>query len=82
MPKNAIHHLHGTAAAPIDFIIKLTYEDYVYFNQKAGAFKVTKNKDQVPEGFIQANTLRNHWSSAKEFDEYVKSLILLNAPDV
>lgn len=33
MPKPAIHHIHLTAAAPIEFLIqKLTYHDFVYYN--------------------------------------------------
>ena len=37
MPKPAIHHIHLTAACPLDFLVKkLTYYDYVYFNQSEG----------------------------------------------
>jgi hypothetical protein len=43
MPKPAIHHLHLTAGAPLDFLIKLTYKDFVYYNDRAGLFKVTRN---------------------------------------
>lgn len=51
MPKPAVHHLHLTAAAPLDFLIKLTYYDHVYFNDRSGIFKVTKNK-VTTDGFI------------------------------
>jgi len=42
MPKPAVHHVHLTAASPIDYLIKLTYYDYVYFNERANLFKVSK----------------------------------------
>ena len=51
MPKPAIHHLHLTAGAPIDFILKLTYYDHVYFNDRTGLFKVSK-KGINEDGFI------------------------------
>ena len=31
MPKPAVHHCHLTAAAPLDYLIKLTYYDFVYY---------------------------------------------------
>lgn len=41
MPKPAIHHIHLTAACPIEFIVKkLTYYDYVYYNDKDEKFIV------------------------------------------
>jgi hypothetical protein len=43
MPKPAVHHCHVTAAAPVDFLIDLTYRDYVYYNDRAQLFKVSKN---------------------------------------
>lgn len=42
MPKPAVHHCHLTAASPIDYLIKLTYYDFVYFNERANLFKVSK----------------------------------------
>ena len=44
MPKGALHHIHTTAAPPVDVYLKLTYEPIVYFNERDGLFKVfTKN---------------------------------------
>lgn len=40
MPKGAIHHLHTTAANPIDAYLKLTYDDRVYYSAKERLFKV------------------------------------------
>ena len=54
MPKPAIHHLHLTAACPLKYLIKLTYRDYVYYNQKENLFKVTKNF-QGDEGYVSCN---------------------------
>lgn len=35
MPKPVIHHIHLTAACPVDFLVeKICYFDFVYFNQK------------------------------------------------
>ena len=32
MPKGAIHHIHTTAANPIDAYLKLTYDDRTYYS--------------------------------------------------
>lgn len=54
MPKAVIHHLHLTAACPLRYLIKLTYRECVYYNQKLNLFKVTKNEFNE-EGFIKCN---------------------------
>lgn len=77
MPKPAVHHLHLTAAAPIDFLIKLTRYDYVYLNERTGLFKVSK-KGVSHDGYLPVNTLRKYWSSSQEFDQYLREKILLN----
>ena len=76
MPKPALHHFHMTAGAPIEFLIKLTYYDHVYFNDRVGMFKVSK-KGVTDDGYVKVNTLRKHWKSADEFDNYLKERILL-----
>ena len=76
MPKPAVHHLHITAGAPLDFVIKLTYYDHVYFNDRTYLFKVTK-KPFKQDGYIQVNTLRKHWSNSVSFDDYLREKILL-----
>ena len=40
MPKGAIHHIHTTAANPIDAYLKLTYDERTYFSQRENLFKV------------------------------------------
>ncbi len=42
MPKPAVHHVHYTALAPVDLLIKLTYKNHVYLNERAGQFRVNK----------------------------------------
>lgn len=40
MPKGGLHHVHTTAAPSVDFYLKLTYNDSVYFNEREKLFKV------------------------------------------
>ena len=40
MPKGALHHIHSTAVPSADFYIKLTYNDFVYYNERERLFKV------------------------------------------
>ena len=40
MPKGGLHHVHTTAAPAVDLYIKLTYNDFVYFNEREKLFKV------------------------------------------
>lgn len=51
MPKPAVHHFHLTAGATLDFLIKLTYYDHVYYNDRTLLFKVSK-KGIKEHGFI------------------------------
>jgi hypothetical protein len=77
MPKPAVHHLHFSASSPIDYLIRLTYYDHVYFNERTLLFKVSK-KGITEDGFIKVTTLRKYWSEAQEFDTYLKGKIELN----
>jgi hypothetical protein len=69
MPKGAIHHIHTTAANPIDAYLKLTYDDRTYYNQREDLFKVYPKHKDVKEGYIQTTVLRSFAASDKEFDE-------------
>lgn len=40
MPKGGLHNLHSSVAPSINFYIKLTYNDAVYFNEREKLFKV------------------------------------------
>lgn len=81
MPKPVIHHLHLTAAVPMRYMVKLTYRDYVYYNQKENLLKVTKN-DLKEEGFVKCNQLRQYWSSPQEFDDYLEQQMLLGPKQI
>jgi len=77
MPKPAVHHIHLTASAHVDFLVeKLLYYDFVYFNEKEQNFKVSKNgvKD---EGYVKVDTLRQFWESSTSFDQHMRETILL-----
>lgn len=52
MPKGAIHHVHTTAANPIDAYLKLTYDDRVYFNDRDRLFKVFPKHQGVINGYL------------------------------
>lgn len=41
MPKPAVHHAHLTACADLEYLVKLTYKDCVYYSQKANEFHVS-----------------------------------------
>lgn len=82
MPKPAVHHIHLTAACSIDFVVdKLTYYDFVYYNQKEEKFIVNRNGCDKP-GYIQTNKLRQYWKSSTEFDNHLKSVITLGKDEI
>ena len=78
MPKPVVHHLHLTAACPIEYLIKLTYYDYVYYNDRAQIFKVSKNGIKE-EGYQRTTTLRKYWGNAEDFDNFLKGIILIDS---
>jgi hypothetical protein len=82
MPKGAHHHLHLTAACPIDFLIELTYEPIVYFNERDNMFNVSPLGEPEESGYINCNELRKYKPSADAFDEELKKLILLTSDEV
>jgi len=52
MPKGALLHYHLTAAAPVEFLISLTYEDIVYYNKNTNKISIYPDKEP-DEGFVQ-----------------------------
>lgn len=40
MPKGGLHNLSAIAGPSVDFYVKLTYNDSVYFNEREKIFKV------------------------------------------
>ena len=71
MPKGGLHHLHTTAAPSVDFYLKLTYNDFVYFNEREKLFKVApKGLDE--DGFVKCTEMRKYWSSAAAYDKKLR----------
>lgn len=84
MPKGGHHHLHITAACPVEYLIDLTYEDFVYYSEREGQnmFKVSKNGPPSQAGFIKCNSIRNFKYTAEDFDNQIKNKILLNKEEI
>lgn len=57
MPKPAVHHTHLTACADVDFLIQLTYNDFVFYSEKENLFYTNQNGCDKP-GYLKVNTLR------------------------
>ena len=68
MPKGGIHHIHTTAANPIDAYLELTYDDAVYYQNKEKLFKVYPKHEGVADGYIQCTKLRSFSKTPEEFD--------------
>ena len=79
MPKGAIHHIHTSAANPIDAYMKLTYDDKTYYSKRDGLFKVYPKHENVAESYIQCVQLRQFSEDPAEFDEFLRNEILLTA---
>ena len=78
MPKGANHHVHTTAANPIEAYLKLTYDHRVYFNKRESLFKVYPQKNpEIDDGYIQCTTLRAFYDSPETYDDLVRNEILL-----
>jgi hypothetical protein len=77
MPKGAIHHLHTTAANPVDAYVKLTYDDRVYYSAKERLFKVYPLHEDVPDGYLKCTKIREYSKSKEEFDAKMRNEILL-----
>ena len=77
MPKGALHHVHTTAAPHVDVFIELTYDPVTYYNEREGLFKVFENVANVQDGFVQCQEMRSFYADPKEYDEILRSQILL-----
>ena len=78
MPKGAIHHLHTSAAPPVDVYLRLTYDPIVYFNEREGLFKVYPQHDKE-DGYVSCVEMRNYSLTPEKYDEHLKNAILLTA---
>ena len=81
MPKTVVHHAHLTGCVDVDYLVKLTYYNFVYYNEKLNRFKVTKNRLDDPD-YMKVNTLRQYSADAKAFDNQIRENILLKVPAV
>ena len=52
MPKPSLHHVHYSAAVSAKHLMKLTYEDHVYYNARSNHFRVTRNEVKEDDGYI------------------------------
>lgn len=82
MPKGALHHIHTTAANPIDSYLKLTYDPRVYYSKRENLFKVFPKHVNVVDGYLSCVKLREFSSDTKKFDEELKDEILLGEAQV
>lgn len=76
MPKPAVHHTHLTACADVQFLVDLTYNEYVFYSEKDDLFYTNKNGCDLP-GYLKVNTLRQYAQDAQVFDNSLKEKILL-----
>ena len=77
MPKGAIHHIHTTAANPIDAYLELTNDDKVYYSKRENLFKVYPKHEGVADGYIQCTKMREFSSDKDNFNHELKNEILL-----
>ena len=82
MPKGAIHHIHTTAANPIESYLKLTYDSRVYYSKRENLFKVYPKHQGVVEGYLSCVKMREFSSDPEKFDSELKDEILLGEKQV
>lgn len=80
MPKGAHLHLHVSAAIPLDFMIKLTYEDNVYYSMVDN--RLNTFLDEPLAGYQKCNDIRRNWKQQGTFDEFLRSKIILTAEEI
>ena len=68
MPKGSIHHLHTSAAPPVEVYLKMTYDDMVYYNERDGIFRVFPIAEDAEEGYVQWNVMRNFSKDPAAYD--------------
>lgn len=80
MPKGAHLHLHVSAAIPLDFMIKLTYEDNVYYSMDDN--RLYTFLDTPLDGYQKCNDIRSNWTQQGTFDEFLRFKIILTAEEI
>ena len=81
MPKGGLHHVHTTAAPHVDVFIELTYDPATYYNEREGLFKVFVTPDLKEDGFVQCEEMRSFYADPNEYDNKLRSQILLVAEE-
>jgi hypothetical protein len=83
MPKGAIHHIHTSAAPPVDVYVSLTHDPIVYYNEREKIFKIyPKGESQRDDGYISCVEMRKYCKDPKAFDNHLRSEILLTEKEV
>ena len=79
--------MYTVAAPSIEFYLKLTYNESVYFNEREGLFKVAPVSDIAiiliqkglnEGGFVKCAEMRRFWSTAEEFDQRLRDIIRMS----
>ena len=74
--------MHYTASTHVDFLIELTYEDYVYYSEVKNQFVISKHGPPSEPGFLKCNDIRKHRTNPTDFDSEMKEKIILNQEDI
>ena len=77
MPKGAIHHIHTSAAPPIETYMSLTYDPIVFYNEREKLFKIFPNDKFKEDGYVSCVEMRNFHKNPQAYDDYLKNEILL-----
>lgn len=77
MPKGAVHHIHTSAAPPVDVYLSLTYDPITYYNEREKIFKIFPKMTGVEDGYVSCVEMRNFMKDPKGFDTHLRNEILL-----
>jgi adenosine deaminase CECR1 len=77
MPKGAIHHIHTSAAPPIEVYMSLTYDPMVFYNEREKLFKIFPKTHMKEDGYVSCVEMRAFSKDIEAFDNHLKNEILL-----
>jgi adenosine deaminase CECR1 len=77
MPKGAIHHIHTSAAPPIEVYMSLTYDPMVFYNEREKLFKIFPKATMKEDGYVSCVEMRAYSKDIEAFDNHLKNEILL-----
>lgn len=94
MPKPAVHHSHFADACDIDYLIELTYYDFVYYSDSEDRFLVCKKPEALStngksvfeagekyDKYINVNLLRQFALEGDGFDAWLKEKFVMKMPE-